>query len=94
MRMDGGSNPLGITSRALGRADPVFKQARVHAGGAAQGKSGGRRKAERNGFESHHRSFLLLRRSSMAERRIHNPVVAGSIPAAAICWKKAIGIWH
>ena len=47
--------------------------------------------AGRNGFESHHRSFVL-RRSSMGERRFHTPVVAGSIPAAAICWKKALGI--
>lgn len=28
----------------------------------------------------------------MAERRFHTPVIAGSIPAAAICWKKALGI--
>ncbi len=34
---------------------------------------------------------VFLRRSSVEERRIHNPVVAGSIPAAAICWKKAVG---
>ena len=35
--------------------------------------------------------LVLLRRSSVEERRIHNPVVAGSIPAAAIGWKKAVG---